>query len=400
MTQLTSVAVSSQQTSGQSASACSAQPSEDKKPEAVKLELEGVNLAFDISTKAIGTLHWLLHLGAPVEGRTLTALGCDNGLWIGYPGLAASWAKVGSFTLVTQGAVIEQVGLLVMMANRVLHACRIRDLIAWKEEASHPEPNWQIPSGEHDIDYFSVGQPEGYEILIIYGRKSKDGKTSRFTTLEVVEDAILNDQKSRFLQRGPAWFKVKQHFIMDCNARDVIFLRKKIAVVEDKGFSVMDLAEHESVRIPQGVEEDEEDGASGAFPHAIQRLSESMPLVMIPYNGSFLLCYDDCGVQVDPRGDPLGKVIEWEGTANAFALIWSRLLLFKNSGVEARYPDTGRLDRVLRNGYVRCLYDGRRQVYLRTKEPNGSSEPSKAHPVYGATEESGQVRVIRFKELS
>ncbi|OCH96297.1 Dbl domain-containing protein [Obba rivulosa] len=280
------------------------------------------------------------------DGRGLVAVGCAEGVWIGFRHDSRSM-------------------------RRVLHL-------------------------KMDVHFFSVGSLNG-RTLVIYMKKK--GLDSVFRVLEPVVGKINERAKapqtfgSRLGLRSQRseWFRVYRDFFLPSEAFDLIFLKAKIVILCTKGFEIMDLTDFKSVTIPQREDPRLEKLA--------KRCESCRPMGMFRSSkDEFLLCYDEFGLYVDRHGDPSRSIgtIEWEGTAEHVAWHPPYVLLFDSRFIEIRHVETGRLVQIIPGNDIRCIWDGRgtTSVGAATPGPEGwnetmSQEP-RVHGVMNATEPSPQ----------
>ncbi|KAG5653612.1 hypothetical protein H0H81_011984 [Sphagnurus paluster] len=262
------------------------------------------------------------------NGRHLVAIGCAEGVWIGYRHDPKSMRRV-------------------LHLKMSLFAYHIEALVPSQPQNPHGHAN-HVPqklNGTKDVHFFSVGTLHG-RTLVIYMKKK--GLESIFRVLEPVGDKINEKVKAPvglgsrlgFRSTKSEWFRVYRDFFLPTEAFDLIFLKARIVVLCAKGFEIMDLNEMtlakrcESCR-PMGMFRSRED--------------------------EFLLCYDEFGLYVDKHGDPSRQAgtVEWEGTAERVAVHLPYVLIFDSRFIEVRDIDTGRLVQIIPGNDVRCIWDGR-----------------------------------------
>ncbi|KIY49932.1 Dbl homology domain-containing protein, partial [Fistulina hepatica ATCC 64428] len=297
------------------------------------------------------------------DGRGLVAIGCEEGVWIGYRHDSRSLRRVLHVKMVTQCAMLEDFGLFLVCADKALFAYHIEALVPSTLHSSQTMQTPQKLNGSREVAFFSVGAING-RTLVIYVKK-KGVTASNFYVLEPVIDKINEKAKTTTgglgsrLFRAPRsdWFRSYREFILPSEAFDIVFLKARIAILCAKGFEIMDLAEYlKSVSIP--VKEDSRLAALS------KRLDSCRPLGMFrSTDDEFLLCYDgkQFGVYVDKHGEPSrnGVTVEWEGTAEHVAFHPPYILLFDTRFIEIRRVETGLLTQIIPGNDVRCIWDGR-----------------------------------------
>ncbi|KAF5351291.1 hypothetical protein D9758_007992 [Tetrapyrgos nigripes] len=293
------------------------------------------------------------------DGRGLVAIGCAEGVWIGFRHDSRSMRRVLHLKMVTQCAMLEDFGIFLVLADKMLFAYHIEALVPSSPSSTHATQTPQKLSGNKDVHFFSVGTLLG-RTLVIYMKKK--GLDSIFHVVEPVLDKINERSKtpaslgSRFGFRSPKseWFRNYREFFLPSESYDLIFLKAKIAILCAKGFEVMDLTDLQSATIPQ-----REDARHAPL---AKRWESVKPLGMFrSTDEEFLLCYTEFGLYVNKHGDPSRPTgsIEWEGTAERVALHNPYILLFDTRFIEVRHIQTGRLAQIIPGNDVHCLWDGR-----------------------------------------
>ncbi|KAF9525947.1 Dbl domain-containing protein [Crepidotus variabilis] len=303
------------------------------------------------------------------DGRGLVAIGCAEGVWIGYRHDSRSLRRVLHLRMVTQCAVLDDFGLFIVLSDKVLYAYHLEALVPTIPGSTNAS---QTPQRIHskDVQFFSVGVLHG-RTMIIYMKK-RGNNDSVFYAVEPVVDKINEPPKasaSLFPRKNRAdWFRLYKEFTF-ADAYDLIFLKAKIAVLCAKGFMIMDLMDYRSVTIPQRDH--------SGHPYLAKRCESSRPLGMFrPSEDEFLLCYDEFGLFVDRHGNSSRStgIIEWEGTADRVAMHAPYILLFDTRFIEIRQVETGRLVQIIPGTDIRCVWDGRTLDGGAAVVPHGGTE--------------------------
>jgi hypothetical protein len=291
------------------------------------------------------------------DGRALVAIGCAEGVWIGFRHDSRSMRRVLHLKMVTQCAMLEDFGMFLVLADKALFAYHIEALVPSSPQSAHTSQTPQRVNGTRDVHFFSVGN-QGVRTLVIYMKKK--GLDSVFRVLEPVVEKINERSKapasftSRFGIR-PArseWFRLYREFFLPSESFDLVFLKAKIAILCTKGFEIMDLTDFKSVTIPL-----RDDG----YERLAKRCESCKPMGMFRVENEFLLCYDEFGIYVNKHGAPsrANSTIEWEGTAERVAVHWPYILLFDSRFIEVRHVTTGLLAQIIPGNEIRCIWDGR-----------------------------------------
>ncbi|CCM02646.1 uncharacterized protein FIBRA_04750 [Fibroporia radiculosa] len=329
------------------------------------------------------------------DGRGLVAIGCAEGVWIGFRHDSKSMRRVLHLKMVTQCAMLEDFGIFLVLADKSLYAYHIEALVPSSPQHLNTSQTPQKLSGNKDVHFFSVGSLNG-RTLVIYMKKK--GLDSVFRVLEPVVGKInerarapqsLGSRLGLRSQRSE-WFRVYRDFFLPSEAYDLIFLKARIVILCTKGFEIMDLTDFKSVTIPQRDDPRLEKLA--------KRCDSCRPMGMFRTSqDEFLLCYDEFGLYVDRHGDPSRSLgtIEWEGTAEHVAWHPPYVLLFDTRFIEIRHVETGRLAQIIPGNDVRCLWDGRGTTNVPTSTvpgPEGWTEGVSQEPRVHGVMNSGAIQ--------
>ncbi|KAJ7319295.1 CNH domain-containing protein [Mycena albidolilacea] len=309
------------------------------------------------------------------DGRGLVAIGCAEGVWIGFRHDPRSMRRVLHLKMVTQCAMLEEFGIFLVLADKSLFAYHIEALVPSSPQATHASQVPQKLNGTKDVHFFSVGTLHN-RTLVIYMKKK--GLDSIFRVLEPVSDKINEKVKAPaglgsrlgFRSTKSEWFRIYRDFFLPSESFDLYFLKAKIVILCTKGFEIMDLNDFKSVTIPLRDE--------ARLAPLSKRCDACRPIGMFRSNeDGFLLCYNEFGVYVDRHGDPRrnGTTIEWEGNAEKVTLHQPYILLFDSRFIEIRHIETGRLVQIIPGNDIRCLWDGRGVGSSIAATPGPDGEP-------------------------
>ncbi|KAF7317883.1 hypothetical protein MKEN_00876200 [Mycena kentingensis (nom. inval.)] len=329
------------------------------------------------------------------DGRGLVAIGCAEGVWIGFRHDSRSMRRVLHLKMVTMMAMLEDFGIFLVLADKSLFAYHIEALVPSSPQSANASQTPQKLNG--NVQFFSVGTLLGRTLVIFMKRKSVD---SIFHVVEPIIDKINERPKapagigSRFGFRQPKadWFRSYRDFFLPCESFDVMFLKARIAILCTKGFEIMDLLDFKSVTIPQ-----REDPRLASL---AKRCESCRPMGMFrSTDEEFLLCYNEFGLYVNKHGDPSPSrpmvTVEWEGTAERVAFHAPYVLLFDSRFIEVRDVETGRLAQIIPGNDMRCLWDGRGQAGQSNEQNladyrNGVIQDARVHGVMNAPEPTSQ----------
>ncbi|KAI0286011.1 CNH domain-containing protein [Russula aff. rugulosa BPL654] len=312
------------------------------------------------------------------DGRALVAVGCAEGVWIGFRHDYRSMRRVLHLKMVTQCAMLEDFGILLVLADKSLFAYHIEALVPTSPQSPNTSLTPEKLNDSIGVHFFSVGSLGG-RTLVIYMKKK--GLDSVFRVLEPVVGKINERTKALvslssrlgLRQSRSKWFRVYRDFFLPLESYDLIFLKARIAILCAKGFEIMVFpSSFKSVTIPQRDDPRHE--------KLVKRCDSCRPMGMFRSSeNEFLLCYDEFGLYVNRHGDPSRTkgTIEWEGTAEHVAWHPPYILIFDSRFIEVRHVETGRLCQVIPGNDLRCIWDGR-----------GASRPRVAAGPNGAWEEA------------
>ncbi|KAF8075178.1 CNH domain-containing protein [Lyophyllum atratum] len=302
------------------------------------------------------------------DGRRLVAIGCAEGIWIGFRHDSSSMRRVLHLKSVTQCTMLDDFGLFLVLANKELFAYHIEALVPTPQHSTNASQHPQKLSGNKEVQFFSVGKMLERTFVIFMRKRGAD---SYFHVLEPVLEKIHERPKAPSgmwgLLRSPKqeWFKSYKEFVLSTETYDLIFLKARIAILSKTAFEIMNLHDRSSTRIPQ------------LDPPLAPRSDTCRPIgIFRSQEHEFLLCYSEFGIYVDKQGVPSRKacIIEWEGIADSVAFHAPYVLLFDPHFIEIRHVETGRLSQIVPGHDMRCVWDGRGHSSNNAVTPGASSE--------------------------
>ncbi|KAK2464009.1 hypothetical protein APHAL10511_003953 [Amanita phalloides] len=292
-----------------------------------------------------------------VDGRGLVAVGCSDGLWMGFRHDSRSMQRVLHIKKVMQCEMLEDFGVFLVLADNVLFAYHIEALVPSNPNMAQPLQKMNTIVHK-EVQFFRAGRLNGRTLIIFV---KKDGSNSMFHVMEPVFDKINEKNKasgglaSRLLGSKSNWFREYRRFLHSCEAYDVVFLKAKLAILCSRGFEILDTTNFQStVNIPL------KDDPGTAY--IAKRCESCRPIgIFRSSDNEFLLCYNEFGVYVNKRGFPSRPstgTIEWEGRAETVAIHPPYILLIDNQFIEVRHIKTGRLAQIMQGSGIRCLWNG------------------------------------------
>ncbi|KAI0283984.1 CNH domain-containing protein [Russula aff. rugulosa BPL654] len=219
------------------------------------------------------------------DGRACLAVGCAEGLWVGYRNDSQSLHRVLRLKMVTQCAMLDEFGIFLVLANKTLFAYKTESLIPFSLQTANVFHSPRKINESTGVEFFSVGSLGG-RTLVIY--MTKKGSDSAFRVLEPIfsemDEGRLNSQPD--LEASPLrWFRIYRDFFICKEASNVVFLNVRIAILCRKGFEIMDITDFKSVTIPQLHDP--------RYKKLAKRCRSCLPMGMFRSSmEEFFLCYD------------------------------------------------------------------------------------------------------------
>ncbi|KAG0704634.1 hypothetical protein DFH29DRAFT_911319 [Suillus ampliporus] len=278
------------------------------------------------------------------DGRALVAIGCAEGVWIGFRHDSRSMRRVLHLKMVTQCAMLEDFGMFLVLADKALFAYHIEALVPSSPQSAHTSQTPQRVNGTRDVHFFSVGN-QGGRTLVVYMKKK--GLDSVFRVLEPVVEKINERSKApRVVHFSLCTSPSPSHFRLLCFNHHPSF---------------------KSVTIPQ-----RDDG----YERLAKRCESCRPMGMFRVENEFLLCYDEFGIYVNKHGAPSRNT----GTIDVVAMHWPYILLFDSRFIEVRHILTGLLAQIVPGNEIRCIWDGRGTCAPPSTGPEGFHQPMNLDP--------------------
>ncbi|OAW00133.1 hypothetical protein PTTG_08077 [Puccinia triticina 1-1 BBBD Race 1] len=315
------------------------------------------------------------------DGKRLIAIGCQDGLWIGLRNDPGSMKQVIYLKSITQCAVLQEYGFLLVLAEKILMAYPLDSLIPSRNSpAVHPHnhassmissagarnPVRAIASrlsGNKDVLFFRCGKV-GPRTLVIYVKKGGVNQTV-FKALEPVrnsENAQVTNRRGFFGIGGTRSdsFRGYKEFFVPSESYAIQYLRNTLTIHCARGFEIMNIDTLKTASIPDFNQIKQQDARLAALQ---RRCDESRPLGMFRLgDNEFLLCYDEFAFFADKHGDPLvdryGAMMEWDGRPTTVAYSSPYVICFSTTLVEVWNTLTSRRVQIIRGQAIQCTYDG------------------------------------------
>ncbi|KAG7094178.1 hypothetical protein E1B28_007787 [Marasmius oreades] len=285
------------------------------------------------------------------DGEDLIAIGCAEGIWVGCRNDPQSLRRVLLVKKLSQFAILEDIGIFVVLADKALYAYHIEALFS--ASPSHQQASqraYQISERKKDVHYFNGGYVQGRRLIVYV----KSGSLS--STFYILEADI-----PRISSSESGWFKSYKKFYIPRETHDVIFLNTKLAVLHIKGVDVLDPFDLQTMTIPS------KDDFKSVVDSKLRSSFRPLGMFRVPGDpesdkDEFLICYSNFGLYLDSLGEPTRSkpVVSWGVEVQHAALLNSSYIaLFSRQSVEIRGLYNGEVTQVIKGKDVRCVWDGR-----------------------------------------
>ncbi|KAF9398103.1 RHO1 GDP-GTP exchange protein 2 [Mortierella sp. AD011] len=288
-----------------------------------------------------------------VDGRRRIVVGTDNGIFVGMDDDPSNFWLVLKDLNVTDISILEDHHLLLVLSGKILKAYNMNCL--------EPNSDKSFQAGHQiakNIQYFTAGVYSGKTLIIAMKKKGTGAGESQFSAFEPLEGASMGTQSSKGLgglslgRSKPDWFKLYREFYVASESSQLQMFSKNICVVCPRGFEVLKLDNLVETRVYPTKQD-----AEYAF---LLKRPDSVPVSMFKINSDqFLMCYSDFAFIMTKNGN-LAKteLIEFEGRAESFALVYPYIIAFESQLIEIRHIETGTLEQLVLGDNIRVLYTG------------------------------------------
>ncbi|OCF37676.1 hypothetical protein I316_00803 [Kwoniella heveanensis BCC8398] len=295
------------------------------------------------------------------DGRSLVAVGCQDGVWIGVQGEPQSLRKVLHVKAVGNIAVLEEFSMFLVLSDKVLFAYHLEALVPSAGQRGYKTAPERVNQPRDDVNYFTVGRLDGRTLVVLMKRETTQ---SVFKIMEPVLNRSMEDTRQRrgfpnFLGKGTDWFRPYKMFYLPAEVYGLHFLKHKMAIVCSKGFEIMDLTDLKGGSIP--IFDPAKIREKPMLGELQRKCEAGKPLGMFRSTETeFLLCYDSFGLYVDRHGEPNRdcRAIEWEGRPDSIGFHPPYLLLISAPFIEIRHINTAKLLQIYTGSDLRLTWDG------------------------------------------
>ncbi|KIM33349.1 hypothetical protein M408DRAFT_14127 [Serendipita vermifera MAFF 305830] len=278
-----------------------------------------------------------------IGGRTYLAVGTQTGVYVGFREDASAFSRVLQLPKITVMAALPRHDRLILLVNGSLVSYSLQTLVNVATSRAPPGSLDKTlvklaPKHSGQIHFFRVGKAAGRDILAY---DSRSFGSSTIHTMEVRLDGLKATNKKGAYLPGVA--------------TDLQFLTKHLAIVSDRGMTILDPFEIANVlTVPEFSK------ANTSEPMAELKVkcdaSRTLGIVPVP-NGELLCIYDEYGCYINKHGEPIRKCgfVRWEVKAANFIFRAPHILLFGGNFVEVRHAPTGQFKQMLERKSINLL---------------------------------------------
>ncbi|KAI9270465.1 CNH domain-containing protein [Phascolomyces articulosus] len=294
-------------------------------------------------------------------------IGSNQGVYIRKDNKSEHLVRLLATDKVSQIDVLESSGLILVLAEKILHTYSIDSLL----DEDSTKRGRKLSS---HVSFFKVGtifkDTPNEKTLVCFVRNN-----AITSTIRALEPHAGTERKSKSklgrLMRGSGGegLKVYKDLYIPAVALSIQYFKNIICVGSAKGFEMVDLT---STEVQSVLDPNDESH------HALLHRENIKPISMFRHpNGNILLCYNEMAFYIDKKGRRARSdwLIRWEGQPTAFALNFPYIAAFDSTFIEVRHMDTGDLVQVIPGKNIRCLKpDAMDTIYCAMDDPVLGSE--------------------------
>ncbi|KAJ8093007.1 Rho guanine nucleotide exchange factor [Marasmius tenuissimus] len=263
---------------------------------------------------------------------------------------------------VTQCEIVEEMGLFLFMADRIVYGYRLDALVAAARSGRMEPLRKRQRLSDPSIEFFRVGKYMGKHIVALcstarsssIGRRGSDPaeRSGRYVHLlePIPEEINSRAPLSECLERhGPksTWFRrfrsdgwPSQFFVADTITDIDFYEEARIVIV--------------SPIVIREISPKAPNGRSYPMSHVVgdnSRLAKYDPIKVVRCGrDEYLVCFEAFGVYVNKmtwKPEPTDAYVEWKHGIEQVAIRPPYVLLFSRQGVEIRHTESGRLEQFI-----------------------------------------------------
>ncbi|KAI9301394.1 hypothetical protein BJ944DRAFT_243314, partial [Cunninghamella echinulata] len=319
----------------------------------------------------------------PFQNNQLLVFAADDGIYAGKNSSDGVVHKVLRLEKATQIHVIEEFQMLLILADKTLWQYELTDVMNGKiDETCSNQPNGIRL--QNNVPFFYVGTSLQRTLVCI---PKVSSLKSVITVLEPCKPQSMTDKKPKLLERlvrqagnsssissTQVYLKKFKEYYIPCESWAVELKATKLWITGYRGIMLIDLQKPD--RTQQMLDPND--------PHltfvTCREQQESSLKIRIPVKhisvfktplNNFLMCYDEYAFYINSSGNRIRRdfLIEWEGCAESYALLWPYVIAIESTLIEIRSAETGQLEQVIRGEKIRCLYRSKDVIYGVMSDP-------------------------------
>ncbi|CAG7852613.1 Rho1 guanine nucleotide exchange factor 1 [Serendipita indica DSM 11827] len=277
-----------------------------------------------------------------INDRAFIAVAAQNGVYVAFRSDPSVFTLVLELSKITMITALPKYDRLFILCNSTVISYSLRvfaDVAQNKVEPTALDKTLVklTPKAAGHVSFFRVGRLAGRDMMVY------DERGLRSSTIHTVEIRI------------GGLTEIKKGAYLPGIATDVQFLTKHLAIVSDRGMTVLDPFDISNVLTVPDFSAAHNDTAMMALK---DKCDSSRTLGMVPaLNGEQLCIYEEYGCYIHKHGYPIRKCgfVKWEIKATSYVFRAPYVLLFGENFVEIRHAPTGQFRQMLEHKGLRLL---------------------------------------------
>ncbi|KAG8827986.1 hypothetical protein FRC19_010494 [Serendipita sp. 401] len=313
-----------------------------------------------------------------LDDRAYIVVATQLGVYVAFRSDPSVFTRILDLSKVTMITALPKYDRFFLLHNKSVISYSLRaltDLAQNRISASQFEKTLVklTPKAAGRVTFFRVGRLSGKDMLIY------DERSLVNTTIHTVE-----------LRVGGVTEINKKGSYVPAIVTDAQFLAKHLAVISDRGMTIIDPFNILTVVTVPDFTKSNQDDMMAALKEKCDS-SKTLGIVPVP-NGEFMCIYEEYGCYIHKHGHPTRKCgfVRWEIKANTFLFRAPYLLLFGDNFVEIRHAPTGQFRQMIQHTGLKLLeqttLEGDTGEFLMTWKGEKNDEFGQSHAVVQALE--------------
>ncbi|PVG04419.1 hypothetical protein CPB86DRAFT_810233 [Serendipita vermifera] len=281
-----------------------------------------------------------------LDDRAFIAVAAEGGIYIAFRSDPSTFTKVLDLPKVTLMSALVKYDRLVVLNNGTLLSF---SLFVLAKVAQGKQPPGDLdkslvklaPKHNGQLSFFRIGKLAGKDLLVYDATSSGfGGKSSTLHTLEFMPHGLREINKKGAYLPGVAL--------------DVRFLNKVLAIVSDRGMTILDPYNIEKVMT---VPDFSRANTNDMMMALKEKCDASRTLGIVPIPEGLMCIYEEYGCYITKYGQPTRNCgfVRWEIKAKSFVFREPFILLFGENFVEIRHAATGQFRQMVERRAIRLL---------------------------------------------